>query len=235
MLHTYMDAEDPEQLFIVLRRVLTALIHHCKTADQFAPLSDILVQTVEAARKDKPEPLQCLVEILVVVCSVRQGSRLTGKGTPAATNNTDIMAAKHLHALLSQFSTFPLSDQLHAPLLKFVVSCLMAGDMSLWMGLGRKVLERAWEERPTLAMEMTGSLSELNWGGWKLLALPHVTKRVQSVLDVHPQKTLEWLGAIHKDGRLSTVDAAWKQGLQNWVDNRLTVWQGTEEQVSVAI
>ena len=139
--------------------------------------------------------------------------------------------AKHLQALLTRFQSLPLTEDLHSSLLKFTVACLTAGDMALWMGPGRKVLERAWDEMPTLALDMTGALSELNWGGWKLLALPHVLRRTAALLETQPQKTLEMLSALHKDLRLDAVDATWNQSVQSWVDARFEHWQGSQEQV----
>ena len=108
----------------------------------------------------------------------------------------------------------------------------MAGDMALWMGPGRKVFERAWEERPVLALELTGALSDMNWGGWKLIAQPHVLKRVLAALDTYTQKSLETLCALQTKGRLESTDAAWRGQLQAWVDTRFQQWSGSNEQVS---
>lgn len=106
----------------------------------------------------------------------------------------------------------------------------MAGNMALWMGPGRKVMECVWE-RPELALELCGVLSDLNWGGWKLIALPHVLKRTHILLQDHPRKTLELLSALHREGRLEPVDVVWRQRFQSWVDTRFTEWRGTQEQV----
>lgn len=139
--------------------------------------------------------------------------------------------AKHLSTLLLGFEYLPLTDRLHAVLLKYAASCLTAGDMALWMGPGRKVLARVWE-RPTLALELFGVLSSLNWGGWKLLAQSQVLKTIPDLLDTHTEKALELLDALQKEKRLQGMDAQWKERLQIWVQTRLGGWTKGAEQVS---
>ena len=214
LLRHYLTCDDPETSFTVIRRLLTALAHHCKSAEQFSPLSDLITEQLSSAPKENLEPLRRLLEVIAVPCSVRQGSR---------------MSAKHLTTLLSQFESLPLSDLLHEAVLKFATACLTAGDMALWMGPGRKVLARIWE-RPVLALELCTALSDLKWGGWKLLALPQIVKFVPDLLDSHTEKALELLSALQEARRLQ-VDAPWKQRLQAWFTQRLSSWTGAPEQV----
>lgn len=84
LLAYYLSTEAPETTYTLIRRVLTALIHHVKNAGQFSPLADLLVQefsTISKSTKStSPEDLERLrrmLEILTVPSSVRQGSRLT--------------------------------------------------------------------------------------------------------------------------------------------------------------
>ena len=112
-----------------------------------------------------------------------------------------------------------------------VVYSLTAGEMALWLGPGRKVFERIWE-RPVLGVELCGALSDLNWGGWKMLALPHVLKLAPELLQSHTAKTLELLVAVHREGRLENVDVAWKGKLQKWVDGRFAAWDGSTDKAS---
>ena len=78
LLRFYIESEDSDIAFTTTRRVLTALIHHCKSAEQFTPLSDLLVKKVVDTPKEDTEAFKRLLEAVVVICSVRQGSRLTG-------------------------------------------------------------------------------------------------------------------------------------------------------------
>lgn len=216
LLQYHLECDDPEQSFTVLRRTLTALCHHCKNAEQYSPLADILVD--EAVKIDplQTERFRRFLEIASVPASVRQGSRLTPKS---------------LSSLLSQFHRFPLTeDSLHVAILKFTTSCLTAGDMALWMGPGRKVFERIFE-CPILGLELCGVLSDLNWGGWKLLALPRVIKLLPSYLENHSEKSLELLVALVRQHRLDGVDTAWKQRIETWVNGRFSEWRQTDDQV----
>lgn len=216
MLQYYLECEDPESSFTVLRRTLTALAHHCKTAEQYSPLADILTDEAVTIDPSQTERLRRLLEITSVPASVRQGSRLT---------------AKALSSLLSQFQKFPLSeDILHVAILKFTASCLTAGDMGLWMGPGRKVFEKIFE-CPTLGLELCGVLSDLNWGGWKSLALPRIMKLLPTYLDHHSDKSLELLVALVKGHRLDGIDVVWKQRVQTWVDGKFSDWNRTDVQV----
>ncbi|KAI0782968.1 armadillo-type protein [Abortiporus biennis] len=215
LLGHYLSCDDPDISFTVLRRLLTALAHHCKTSEQYSPLSDILVKSFSDFNISETPPLVRLLELLTVPCSVRQGSRLT---------------AKHLSTLVSKIPSLPLSDEVHDSLLKFSLATLMAGDMALWMGPGRKVLEYVWNsDRPLLALELSGALSDLNWGGWKLIALPHILKHSLQLLKTYPSKTLELLCRLYSERRLEGVDSNWKRGLQNWVDERFQDWDRSQD------
>jgi U3 small nucleolar RNA-associated protein 20 len=76
-------SREPAITYTCLRRLLTALIHHCRGAEQFLPVSELLVERfINLSRSLIPdEDTDCLgrsIEIISVVSSVRQGSRLTG-------------------------------------------------------------------------------------------------------------------------------------------------------------
>ena len=104
--------------------------------------------------------------------------------------------------------------------------------MALWTAHGRRVLDHAWE-RPLLGLELTGALSDLSWGGWKMLALAHVTANTHKLLETHPKETLEMLAALARGKRLGEMDIVWKQRFQTWVEKELGGWEQTEENVSV--
>lgn len=74
----YVGAEDEEAAYTLVRRVLTALIHHCKDKEQFSGVADMLVAQFEERVKDPTdeERLRRVLEVASVVCSVRQGSRM---------------------------------------------------------------------------------------------------------------------------------------------------------------
>lgn len=217
-------SEALQDAFTVIRRLLTALTHHCKSAEQFSPISDVLYEYLATSVKVndavQEERLRRIIEVLAVPCSVRGGSRI---------------GSNHLSTILSQILLVTLTDELHESFLKLSVSCLIAGDMALWMGLGRRVFERAWSERPALALHMTGALLELGWGGWQMIALPHVVKMSLTLLeaDKETMQVLEVLSAAHWENKLAGVDERWTSRLHRWVTARFANWGSTESQVSI--
>ena len=83
LLRAHLRSQEPILTHTCLRRLLTALIHHCKGAEQFLPISELLTERfISLARSlkldDNTDDLSHLIEIISVVCSVRQGSRMTG-------------------------------------------------------------------------------------------------------------------------------------------------------------
>ena len=89
-------------------------------------------------------------------------------------------------------------------------------------------------QRPALALELCCVLSDLNWGSWKLLAMPQVVKMVPDLLDTHTEKALELLSALQAEKKLQ-VDAPFKQRLQAWFNQRLASWTASHEQVSAVL
>ena len=73
-----LSCNKDEEAFTLLRRVFTALVHHCKGPEQFSPVSDTIVkQYAETVMGADEEQKRRILEVVSVVCSVRQGSRMT--------------------------------------------------------------------------------------------------------------------------------------------------------------
>ncbi|KAI0832589.1 hypothetical protein BC628DRAFT_1347439 [Trametes gibbosa] len=212
----HLSSDSPKDSFTLVRRVLTALVHHCKGPEQFSSASDVVVsQYLEVLQTPNEEQISRVLDIVSVVCSIRQGSRMTHK---------------QLSTLLAEYAQIPLQDDMHPSLLKFATSALTAGDMGVWTAHGRQVLDRSWE-RPVLAIELTGALSELSWGGWKMVAAPYISANTHKLLQTHPPQTLEMLAALNKDKRLGDMDVVWKQRFQTWVEKVFASWSPTEQNV----
>jgi hypothetical protein len=67
LLAYHMTSETPQPTYTLIRRVLTALIHHVKNAGQFSPLADLLVEQFKTLAKSMDSgwrlpqcPLQCV-------------------------------------------------------------------------------------------------------------------------------------------------------------------------------
>lgn len=143
---------------------------------------------------------------------------------------TTHVPANHLIKLLTHTLSLPLQDtSLHSAHLKLTTAALVAGDMSLWMGPGRKVLERAWKGDPMFAILLSGSLSDMDWGGWKLIALPHVLRHTSPLLQSESpdvsKYALRLLARLSKEGKLESSERAWKETVGAWVIQRLDTWE----------
>ncbi|KAI0045527.1 hypothetical protein FA95DRAFT_1561038 [Auriscalpium vulgare] len=213
----HLISTDPERTFTCIRRVLTALTHHCKSAEQFSSLSELLVNEVSLATAAgaSEEGMKRVMDVVAAVISVRQGSRIP---------------AKHLSAIATQLPTIALSPVVQDSLLHACAAVLVAGDMSLWMGAGRKVVEHSWQEA-AFGMRLCGLLSDLQWGGWKLLELPYVVKLTPQLLESEPRGTLALLASLQKAKRLHDADRLWQQKIDEWVKGRLVGWSLTAENV----
>lgn len=82
----YLDKSNaqPQITGKLLRRVLTALVHHCPKAAQFTVLGDLLVEKLDdilqelvSSAPDDVETIRRMLDVMSVPCAVRRGSRLT--------------------------------------------------------------------------------------------------------------------------------------------------------------
>ena len=117
------------------------------------------------------------------------------------------------------------------PLLQLSTSVLVAGDSSLWVTAGKGIIARSWETDLSFAIELSGSLCELGWGGWKSFGLPSVLKHTHRALETTPTKMLRLLAWLVEEQKLTTVDVIWKQRTEGWIEKRLlgANWQGSED------
>jgi U3 small nucleolar RNA-associated protein 20 len=138
-----------------------------------------------------------------------------------------------LSRIASALMTLTYNPALHAHLLQLSTSVLLAGETSFWMGSGRHLVEYYWGLNYELSVELCASLSELNWGGWKMIAAPQLIKNTWTALEEAPNKMLKLLANLCKDKKLNDVDAVWRDRMGKWVGQRLTVedWQRTEGNV----
>jgi len=106
----------------------------------------------------------------------------------------------------------------------------MAGDMSLWMGAGRDLVQESWTHI-TLGVQLCGILSDLSWGGWQLLEFPHVVKRLPDLLESDAIGSLRLLATLHSARRVKGVPAAWFLRLEEWTLKQFEGWVLTPEKV----
>ncbi|THH09644.1 hypothetical protein EW145_g1873 [Phellinidium pouzarii] len=225
----------------LLRRLLTALIHHCAKAEQFASIAEPLVEKFETMADVlyDLEDVRRMMFVLVVPCSVRQGSRLS---------------PKQLSRILDISVKLSYATALRSALLAMTTAalCALSADQSVWISAGRRALERMWSTDTALAVATTGALSDSGWKGLSQIALPLFTKnclmlledtgegRVQnegaamvngdnkSEVSVHVQ-TLRVLAKLAKEGMLKSTDDTWRKRLATHIRAQLDAFLLTEE------
>ena len=78
MLRCYVNTQGTaNELYHVIRRILTALIHNVNTAEQFSPIANVVLDTFKSVAASSNERTNKLLPVIVTICSVRHGSRLT--------------------------------------------------------------------------------------------------------------------------------------------------------------
>ncbi|KAG2115669.1 armadillo-type protein [Suillus cothurnatus] len=218
LIDCHLTSDRPEMSYTLLRRVLTALIHHCNGPEQFSIVGSLIVDrfcAVSQADNVNHQHLQRAMQITSVVCAVRQGSRLS---------------SNHLTQLASRLASLPLDVPLHPEILNFASSLLTAGDMSMSTGPGRAFVARALGV-PSFGLMLCGVLAELGWGGWKLVGLPALLKATPSLLQAEPTLTLRLLASLQHCGKLGEVDIVWKRSVDSWIQTHLSSWEISDESV----
>lgn len=98
------------------------------------------------------------------------------------------------------------------------------------MGAGRDLVEESWTSI-TLGVQLCGILSDLSWGGWQLLQLPHVVKRLPDLLESDAISGLRLLATLHSAQRVKGMPATWLLRLEKWTLKQFEGWVLTPEKV----
>jgi U3 small nucleolar RNA-associated protein 20 len=238
LLQVHLRSQEPALTHTCLRRLLTALIHHCKGADQFLPISELLTERfISLARslkwEDDTDGLSRFIGIISVVSSVRRGSRMTGELLSICLRITPDLPypqADQLSSIAAMLSSLIPFSSLEKSLLHACVAVLMAGDLSLWMAVGRDLVQQSWTN-VTFGAQLCGILSDLSWGGWKLLEFPHMIQHLPNLVDSDAIRGLGLLAALHKAQRVKDVPSAWLLRLEEGILKRFEEWTITRDKV----
>jgi hypothetical protein len=116
---------------------------------------------------------------------------------------------------------------------------LTAGNMPLWLSGGRKVLDYVWSglsapNGSSLVIQLHGSVAELGWGGFQMIAMPALIAKTQVLLERDGKGAIQLLASLQRSGKLTEkeVDLVWKRKLEEWVCERLNEWDGEVDSVS---
>ncbi|PPQ91255.1 hypothetical protein CVT25_006372 [Psilocybe cyanescens] len=240
------SALDPKPTHTLIRRTLTALIHHVKNAEQFTSVGQILLDRLvlllketDTAKEKDVAVLKRMLEVVAVVCGVRSGSRLT--------DNQKSM-------LFSQLSHLPILPEMHTTLLRYLTPLFFAGDMSLWLGPGLKFLQHVWsptavegtansqeivpftETQLSFTLKFNLCLADAGWGGWKLVASPvllkSMTKTELGLIDKEQRRLIAFLAALQREKKLAApgdLDLVWRRKIQAVILQRLADGAWKEE------
>ncbi|KAF8525998.1 hypothetical protein BU17DRAFT_83502 [Hysterangium stoloniferum] len=211
-LNAHLLSSNSARTEVLMRRTITALIHHCDKAEQFSPISDLLISRF---LRNVPIERPSLMGLVSTLCSVRKGSRLSQKQISATLSH------------LAQKSV--ISCDTRAVVL-LSTAALVAAEMPVWMGPGRKLIEASWED-PSLGLTLSGSLSSLDWAGWKLIELPLVLKHSARLLESDSKPTLNLLMSLAQQHRLDDVDEGWIRRISLLLQTRLGNWAISSENV----
>ncbi|KAF9222298.1 hypothetical protein BS17DRAFT_735750 [Gyrodon lividus] len=210
----YLTCERPDMLHTLLRRTLTSIIHHCRGAEQFSSIADVIIARFSTATSQSPfsdadlERLRRGLHLPAFVCGVRQGSRLS---------------SSQVSQLASALPSIAVHSSIETALLTFSTAVLTAGDMSVATNYGRTFIVKALET-PRFGVLLLGTLADLSWGGWKLVALPALLKCTPTLLSKEPKKTLRLLSSLRRSDKLGEVDIVWRRTIDTWVCGRLSRW-----------
>jgi U3 small nucleolar RNA-associated protein 20 len=80
-------------------------------------------------------------------------------------------------------------------------------------------------ETPGFGVLLLGTLAELSWGGWKLVALPALLRSTPALLSKEPKKTLRLLSSLRRPDKLGEVDIVWRRAIDTWMCGRLSCWE----------
>ncbi|KAL5476578.1 UTP20_7 [Sanghuangporus weigelae] len=156
------------------------------TSEEFStvaePLAQKFIETSDA------ESSKRMLDMLIVPCTVRQGSRMT---------------CKLMSTIMGSTMKLPFDTNLRNSLLALTIAVLNASpaDLSIWMGAGRRVTEYAWSVDAQLAVSLTGSLLEVGWKGFSQFALSPFLKKCSDLLA----------------GMLKNMDELWRSRLADWM------------------
>jgi U3 small nucleolar RNA-associated protein 20 len=106
----------------------------------------------------------------------------------------------------------------------------MAGDLSLWMAVGRDLVQQSWTN-VSFGAQLCGILSDLSWGGWKMLEFSHMIQHLPTLVDSDAIRGLGLLVALHKAQRVKDVPVAWLLRLEERILKRFEDWTITRDKV----
>ena len=156
----HLTAEVPSETSTLLRRILTSFNHHVTGPLQYQPVSDVIIERLQfeisffESGDSSSERLKRMFALTEIPCVVRNGSRMRRKFKKPwffVENATKLSSPEEqLSTILTTMANLEPStlNKVEGEYASLLLSVLAGCEMSVWMGNGRKAVERTWEVCP---------------------------------------------------------------------------------------
>lgn len=204
-----------EENTITMRRVTTALVHHCSSSET-APLIEAVLERIEprsraASSKSKNttdfSSSTAMLALLSTFFFTRKGKRF-----PLALFKSAMLKLQSLIPLLKEAT---LSDKLKEDertsrahwrmgLVSSIVGSLTASKLAEWLSPGVGLISALWNAVDTTeAFALVNMCIALKWAGVEQFLLAHITKTALGGLETDPLSTLVLLNNLASAGFLT--------------------------------
>ncbi|KAF8305376.1 hypothetical protein DL93DRAFT_356267 [Clavulina sp. PMI_390] len=206
---------------VLLRRVLTSLLHHSSGPSTFHPISDALVARFKQelsnptsdAHDEHPQRLSRIMAVIETPCIVRKGVRIPQQHLGSILDILGSMDAQELALVPDQYTAI-------------LISALTGAELSVWMGQGRRAVERIWEV-PLIGLRVAGALAEADWDGWNALVQPHFLKQVPVLIRQETpagELALQVISSHAVIERVRHASQTFLNDIRLWAQERLKSW-----------
>lgn len=155
------------------------------------------------------------------------------------------LLARQLSQILELVTEIKDVEDIRPEILGLVTAalCSSSSDLSVSMGAGRRAIEHIWNSDDLLAVNVTGSLRELEWKCFGQFALPPFLKGCTRILsdqqdaaaaggkDMLKVQTLRVLARIAGAVLLENADRTVQQALTAWTEHFFNSFQLSAESV----
>lgn len=226
-------ANTTDEQVAMMRRVTTALVHHCSSAET-APLIEATVARIDlvdpkAATSSKAKPAAnfaastAFLDVLATFLFTRKGKRFPSTELKPTMLKLQTLVA-HIKDVAADSEA--LTEESRAErnrwrkaLVACIVGSLNSGKLMQWLSPGVGLIDALWQALPAAELSAFVNMCvAFKWGGIEQFLLAHIARTALTGLEKDPLSTLVLLnniaGAGFLSGGLSNVQGGkWRQAL----------------------